>query len=47
MSFCDELEKSIKHSKEQNEKLLQQVLREALSGSSNEVSAESLACVPA
>jgi type I restriction enzyme S subunit len=45
MSFCDELEKSIKHSKEQNEKLLQQVLREALSGSSNEVSAEDLACV--
>ena len=31
MSFCDELEKSIKQSKEQNEKLLQQVLREALS----------------
>ena len=47
MSFCDELEKSIKHSKEQNEKLLQQVLREALSGSSNEVSAENLSCVPA
>ena len=33
MSFCDELEKSIKQSKEQNEKLLQQVLREALSPS--------------
>jgi type I restriction enzyme S subunit len=31
MSFCDELEKSIKQSKQQNEKLLQQVLREALS----------------
>jgi type I restriction enzyme S subunit len=45
MVFCDELEKSIKQSKEQNEKLLQQVLREALSGSSNEVSAEDLACV--
>lgn len=47
MVFCDELEKSIKQSKEQNEKLLQQVLREALSGSSNEVPAENLACVPA
>jgi type I restriction enzyme S subunit len=30
MVYCDKLEKSINGSKEQNEKLLQQVLREAL-----------------
>jgi type I restriction enzyme S subunit len=30
MAYCDKLEKSISDSKEQNEKLLQQVLREAL-----------------
>jgi type I restriction enzyme S subunit len=30
MKFCDQLEASIKESQEQNEKLLQQVLREAL-----------------
>ena len=34
MQTCDELEASIKQSKEQNEKLLQQVLREALSPAS-------------
>ncbi len=32
MAYCDKLEMSIKESKEQNEKLLQQVLREALRG---------------
>lgn len=32
MQVCDELEQSIKSSQEQNEKLLQQVLREALRG---------------
>lgn len=32
MQMCDELEQSIKASQEQNEKLLQQVLREALRG---------------
>lgn len=32
MRMCDELEQSIKSSQEQNEKLLQQVLREALRG---------------
>jgi type I restriction enzyme S subunit len=30
MQYCNELEASIKHSESQNEKLLQQVLREAL-----------------
>ena len=33
MKYCDELEQSIKQSKEQNEKLLQTVLREALTKS--------------
>jgi type I restriction enzyme, S subunit len=32
MNYCDELEQSIKQSQTQNEKLLQQVLREALQG---------------
>jgi type I restriction enzyme S subunit len=32
MSFCDGLEESIKESQGYNEKLLQQVLREALQG---------------
>lgn len=32
MKYCDELEKNIQQSKSENEKLLQQVLREALSG---------------
>jgi len=32
MRMCDELEQSIKASQGQNEKLLQQVLREALRG---------------
>ena len=35
MKYCDDLESNIKQSKEQNEKLLQQVLREALSGESS------------
>lgn len=35
MKYCDELEKNIQQSKSENEKLLQQVLREALSGESS------------
>lgn len=36
MQFCNELEASIKQSQQQNEKLLQQVLREALRGEGKE-----------
>ena len=35
MQTCDELEASIKQSRQQNEQLLQQVLREALTGNAN------------
>ncbi|MCS4436227.1 hypothetical protein [Aquiflexum gelatinilyticum] len=37
MQYCDELEASIKESQQQNEMLLQQVLREALDPKEKEV----------
>lgn len=37
MQYCDDLEASIKQSQQQNEKLLQQVLKEALRGEGKEV----------
>jgi type I restriction enzyme S subunit len=37
MAFCDGLEQSIKESQGYNEKLLQQVLREALQGKKERV----------
>lgn len=47
MSYCDDLEASIKASKEQNEQLLQQVLREALEPKDEEIPKElSIAAEP-
>lgn len=44
MTYCDELEKSVKESQSYNEQLLQQVLREALEGK-NEIKNEDLKLV--